>query len=203
VRRGGIPKNQEKNTHFFRNTVVEYGESVQGKRDDSSEVRCENCYRLIALMRRSLPGARVQNRDRQASGVGDVDLTTHKLTCIVEKGTMVDGEFVPSSGLKYEVSPDDALMAFGGEQRSFGEEEAANLHLLLDVLSRYCVDSVVWWDHGNARPTSPAPGPATKPERPAQPTPTSAPAKPIKVAQQKPQQSSTVKTTDLAAAKGQ
>jgi hypothetical protein len=131
------------------------------------------------------------------------DLTTHKLICIVEKGTMVDGEFVPSSGLKYEVSPDDALMAFGGEQRNFGEEEAANLHLLLDVLSRYCVDSVVWWDHGNARPTAPAPGPATKPEKPAQPTPTRAPAKPVKVAQQKPQQSSRMKNTDLVAAKGQ
>jgi hypothetical protein len=117
------------------------------------------------------------------------DLSTHKLICVVEKGTLVDGEFVASAGLKYEVSPDDAFMALGDEKRTFGEEEAANLHLLLDVLSRYCADSVVWWDHGAAGPTAPAPGPVTKPEQPAQPKIPIAPVgKPVKVAQQKPPQ---------------
>ena len=132
------------------------------------------------------------------------DLATHKLIWTVDKGTMVDGEFVPSSAVKYEVSPDDAFMAFEGQKRSFGEEEAANLHFLLDLLSRYCVDSVVWWDRGEASPTGPAPGPATKPEQPRQPKPPIAsPGKPVKVAQPKPQHPSSVKDTELLTAKGQ
>jgi hypothetical protein len=131
------------------------------------------------------------------------DLATHKLICVVEKGALVNGEFVPSAEAKYEVSPDDAFMALGGEKRSFGEEEAANLHLLLDVLSRYCVDSVVWWDHGNPDPTAPAPGPVTKPEQPAQPKPSIAPiGKPVKVAQRKAPQPSGVKDTELVTATG-
>ena len=117
------------------------------------------------------------------------DLAAHKLIWTVEKGNLVDGAFVKSSGVKYEVSPDDALMMFGDEKRSFGAEEAANLHLLLNVLSRYCVDSVVWWDRGPGGPTSPQeqspqPGPVTKPEQPVQPEHPVAPTgKPVKVAQ--------------------
>ena len=132
------------------------------------------------------------------------DLATHKLVWMVDQGTLVDGEFVPSSEVKYEVSPDDAFMAFAGEKRSFGAEEAANLHLLLDLLSRYCVDSVVWWDRGEASPTAPAPGPVTKPEQPAQPKPPIAPTgKPVKVAQPKTQQPSGVKDSELVTARGQ
>lgn len=132
------------------------------------------------------------------------DLATHKLIWMVDQGALVDGKFVPSSGVKYEVSPDDAFMALGGEKRSFGAEEAANLHLLLDLLSRYCVDSVVWWDGGGASPTAPAPGPVTKPEQPAQPKPPIAPiGKPVKVAQPKPQHPSIVKESELVTARGQ
>jgi hypothetical protein len=130
------------------------------------------------------------------------DLATHKLIWMVDQGTLVDGEFVASSGVKYEVSPDDAFMAFGGEKRSFGQEEAANLHLLLDLLSRYCVDSVVWWDRG-PDPTAPAPGPVTKPEHQEQPKPLITPSgKPVKVAQPKPQPPS-VKDADSVTARGQ
>jgi len=121
------------------------------------------------------------------------DLAAHKLIWMVEKGTLVDGGFVRSSGVKYEVSPDDAMMMFGDEKRPFGAEEASNLHLLLNVLSQYCVDSVVWWEQGPGGPTSPQqspePGPVTKPEQPVQPKQPVAPAgKPVKVAQQKPRQ---------------
>ena len=125
------------------------------------------------------------------------DLAAHKLIWTVEKGTLVDGAFVRSSGVKYEVSPDDAMMILGDEKRSFGAEEASNLHLLLNVLSRYCVDSVVWWDQGPGGPASPQqspqqspqPGPVTKPEQPVQPQQPVAPVgKPVKVAQQKPRQ---------------
>jgi hypothetical protein len=115
------------------------------------------------------------------------DLATHKLVWTVEKGSVVDGEFVPAKIVKYEVSPDDAFMAYAGEKRSVTEEEAADLHHLLDVLSLYCVESVVWWDHmNNAEPSSsPAPGVVTKPEKPTQ-------TKPVA-----PSTSKTVKVGDL------
>jgi len=105
------------------------------------------------------------------------DLATHKLVWTVEKGSVVDGEFVPAKVVKYEVSPDDAFMAYAGEKRSVTEEEAADLHHLLDVLSLYCVESVVWWDHGsNAEPANPsAPGVVTKPEKPTQMKPAAPP----------------------------
>jgi hypothetical protein len=93
----------------------------------------------------------------------------------VEKGTVVDGEFVPMVKVKYEVAPDEAFMAFAGEKRAVGQDEAANLHELLDVLSLYCVESVVWWDHGDAAtPVAPSNSPAVPS------------AKPVKVAEAKP-----------------
>jgi hypothetical protein len=145
----------------------------------------------LAQDAKPLPDAKTGNVKRLGSVTWD--MATHKLVWMVEEGTLVNGGFVPSSGVKYEISPDDAMMMFGEEKRSFGAEEAANLHLLLNVLSRYCVDSVVWWEQGPAGPTSPQqspqPGPVTKPEQPAQPKQPVAPAgKPVKVAQQKPQQ---------------
>ena len=94
------------------------------------------------------------------------DLATHKLVWMVEKGSVVNGEFVPSTTVKYEVSPDEASMAFGGEQRSFGLEEAVALHHLLDTLSLYCVESVVWWNkHADSDSDDPATStPISKPD---------------------------------------
>jgi len=116
------------------------------------------------------------------------DLATHKLVWFVEKGNLVNGEFVPSTKVKYEVSPDEAFMAFAGEQRSFGLDEAVALHRVLDTLSMYCVESVVWWNKkdadSNSAPGSNSPGFVTKPERPTEskPKPLAPPdAKPVKV----------------------
>jgi hypothetical protein len=76
------------------------------------------------------------------------DLSTHKLVWVVQTGTKADGEFVPASSAKYEVSPDEASMMFADEKRGLSEEEADSLHHLLDVLSLYCAESTVWWDQG-------------------------------------------------------
>jgi hypothetical protein len=111
------------------------------------------------------------------------NLETHKLTWVVTKGTTVNGKFVPSSEDKYEIVPDDATMAFLNEKRGFTEEEATSLHHLLDVLSLYCAESVVWWDQGQGTPiddSTPAvpgkhPGKNLKPVKPGD--------KPTKVAQ--------------------
>lgn len=76
------------------------------------------------------------------------DLTTHKLVWVVQTGTQLDGEFVPKSSARYEVSPDEASMTFADEKRALTEEESVSLHRLLDVLSLYCAQSTVWWDKG-------------------------------------------------------
>ena len=98
------------------------------------------------------------------------DLNTHKLTWIVEKGTEVDGQFVAQSQGKYEVSPAEGFMAVNEEKRGIENEEAGALHDLLGVLSMYCVESTVWWDHGGDDGASPASAPETTPDaKPAAP----------------------------------
>lgn len=94
------------------------------------------------------------------------DLNTHKLSWIVEKGSMVDGAFVPSSQGKYEVSPSEGFMAVNEEKRGIEDDEANALHELLGVLSVYCVESTVWWERGADDGTSPTLSPDAKPAAP-------------------------------------
>jgi hypothetical protein len=84
------------------------------------------------------------------------NLNTHKLIWTIATGKTVNGSFVPSSEDRYEISPDDAVMAFSNEKRGFTPEEASSLHRLLDVLSLYCAESVVWWDEGQGVPIDPS-----------------------------------------------
>jgi hypothetical protein len=93
----------------------------------------------------------------------------HKLVWVVQKGTMVNGEFVPSGEQKYEISPDNAVMSVAQEQRGFDNDEAVTLHHLLDVLSLYCAESVVWWEEGQGTPVTPGahpPNPGTPGDKP-------------------------------------
>lgn len=137
-------------------------------------------------------GAQTENVKRLKSVTWD--LATHKLVWLVEKGNVVNGEFVPSSLVKYEVSPDEAFMEFAGDKRSFGLDEAIALHQLLDALSIYCAESVVWWDHGEtANPSTPAPGTITKPKQPEKPKPSVAPGIPVRVGEQSPAQPSSAR----------
>jgi len=95
------------------------------------------------------------------------DLESHKLVWVVQKGAMVDGKFVAASEQKYEITPDDAVMAVAEDARSFDGDEAVSLHHLLDVLSLYCAQSVVWWDEGQGTPVkTPAAKPDTKGDKP-------------------------------------
>jgi hypothetical protein len=93
------------------------------------------------------------------------DLETHKLAWTVQSGAEVDGKFVPASTQQYEISPDDAIMAFSDERRGFTDKEAQSLSRLLDVLSLYCAESVVWWDQGQGDPV----GTDGKPQRRSRP----------------------------------
>lgn len=76
------------------------------------------------------------------------DLKAHKLIWEVQNGKEVDGEFQSSSSSRYEISPDDAVMQVLRERRGFTPAEAKSLHRLLDTLSLYCAESVVWWNQG-------------------------------------------------------
>jgi hypothetical protein len=112
------------------------------------------------------------------------DLSTHKLIWVVQKGTVTDGKFAPVFEQRYEVSPDEATMSVAEEKRGFGEDEALTLHHLLDVLSVYCAESVVWWEHGESDSLQENTVPA-KPARPSEPSVKPAPKdepKPIRVA---------------------
>jgi len=114
------------------------------------------------------------------------DLKTHTLSWIVQKGKEEKGEFVPTGSQRYQITPDNAKMGFADENRAIEDDEAAVLHHLLDALSVYCAQSVVWWEHGDGTvaPSNPA-TPSLKPDRPAkqqeeEPKDKPAPAKPVK-----------------------
>ena len=114
------------------------------------------------------------------------DLKTHTLSWVVQKGTEKNGEFVSSGSQRYEVTPDTAKMSVAAEQRGLEQEEAALLHRLLDTLSIYCAQSVVWWDHAESGPelSNPEGTPSLKPERPTkgdEPRERPTPVKPVKV----------------------
>src|SRR5690348_14163247 len=87
---------------------------------------------------------------------------THKLTWVVETGTIVNGEFVAKSELQYEVSPHEAFMALGEEQRGIDDNEAVAVHKLLDTLAFYCAESVAWWVRGKGVPIDPSNKPTPK-----------------------------------------
>ena len=125
-----------------------------------------------------------QAQSEQVKKLGSVtwDLDRHKLVWVVQQGTMSSGEFKATSEQRYEISPDEAKMAAAGEQRGFDENEAASLQHLLDVLSVYCAQSVVWWDEGEGTPV----GPDAAPVKPDTPRHQPAPGKSVKPPDQKP-----------------
>jgi hypothetical protein len=98
------------------------------------------------------------------------DLKSHKLVWVVQTGEPgSNGNFVAKTTERYEISPDDAVMAVKAEKRGFTEQEAASLHKLLDTLSLYCVESVVWWDRGEGDPIDGNGQRVKKKEAPADP----------------------------------
>jgi len=97
------------------------------------------------------------------------DLKTHTLTWVVEKGKEENGDFVPTGSQKYQITPDTATMDVAPEHRAIQQDEAAVLHRLLDTLSIYCAQSVVWWDQGDVSPNESEP--TAKPGKTAKPLP--------------------------------
>ena len=48
----------------------------------------------------------------------------------------------------YRIDMSRATMSVNGETRGFSKREAANVQVLMDILSRYAVESTVWWEDG-------------------------------------------------------
>ena len=78
---------------------------------------------------------------------------TRKLVWVVQKGAQVNGTFVASSSGQYEVSPEEASMAFKDEKRGLAAEDAGSVGELVNLLSLYCAASTDWWEQGAAEET--------------------------------------------------
>ncbi len=73
---------------------------------------------------------------------------THELTWTIAKGEKVGNNFRPMSKDNYLIKLDNATMTYHGETRGFSKQEAANVHVLMDLVSKYAADSTIWWDQG-------------------------------------------------------
>ena len=79
----------------------------------------------------------------------------HELTWIISNGEKTDGSlYRPGASENYRISLDEATMTFAGETRRFSKEEASNVHVLMDLIGKYAVDSTVWWEDGQGEPTN-------------------------------------------------
>jgi hypothetical protein len=66
----------------------------------------------------------------------------------------------PAGQERYVIHLDKAVMEFKQESRGFDSEEAKRVRSLMDLISRYALESTVWWgrgggtpgDHGNSSP---------------------------------------------------
>ncbi len=85
----------------------------------------------------------------------------HELTWVISKGEKKteDGTYKPLGSNTYVINLGKATMTFNGESRGFSKQEAVNVHAILDVISRYAIESTIWWDQGQGqRPDKPKPG---------------------------------------------
>ena len=73
---------------------------------------------------------------------------TEELTWVISSGDRKTGGYEPGAGDTYKIRMDAAIMRFEGEGRRFSSEEAEQVHKLMDVISRYAIESTVWWEDG-------------------------------------------------------
>jgi len=122
---------------------------------------------------------RLQSTDTPAKRISSVtwNADTGKLAWVVQSGIERNGDFIPQPGEeRYEITPEQAIMAFQGQQRGFTGQEAAWLQSLLRVLTVYCAESTVWWDQAKGAPPDHG-KPAAEPPAEQSPNPDTAPHK--------------------------
>ena len=71
-----------------------------------------------------------------------------ELTWVVSTGMRTGREYTPSENETYKIAMDTAIMQSGSERRRFEMQEADNVHLLMDMISRYAAESTIWWQQG-------------------------------------------------------
>jgi hypothetical protein len=114
-------------------------------------------------------GAAAGTPPESASRVRRLDAVTwnpagDELTWVVSTLDLKSEGNASASGEKqsYAIHLDRATMTFNGETRGFSEDEAVQMHALMNILSRYAIESTIWWEQGqgnkvdeNGRPSSP------------------------------------------------
>jgi ATP-dependent Zn protease len=94
------------------------------------------------------------------------DIQNQKLVWVVEDGTSKNGQFTASSEQRYEISPKDKAMTVQGEKRGFGDDEAVWLQHVLNIITMYCAESVVWWLDGQGeKPGEGSPNKTSPPDK--------------------------------------
>jgi hypothetical protein len=91
------------------------------------------------------------------------DSVKHQFSWEVSKGEKKGDTYEPQANDRYEINMDKATMTVNGESRRFSEEEAANVRTLMDFISKYALESTVWWEYGEGEPLD-GKGLPTKPE---------------------------------------
>ena len=77
----------------------------------------------------------------------------HKLSWVISSGTKDSvGKYKPVKSQTYNIDMSAATMTLNGEGRRFSRDEAKNVQVLMDLVSKYAVESTVWWDQGQGTP---------------------------------------------------
>ncbi|MDP2996949.1 MAG: hypothetical protein Q8N47_05630 [Bryobacterales bacterium] len=77
----------------------------------------------------------------------------HKLSWVISSGTKdTAGKYKPVKSQTYNIDMSAATMTLNGEGRRFSRDEAKNVQVLMDLVSKYAVESTVWWDQGQGTP---------------------------------------------------
>jgi hypothetical protein len=90
------------------------------------------------------------------------DATKCELLWVISTGTSTGDQYTPSTEQTYRIDMDSAIMQVGGERRGFEMDEAKNVHLLMDLISRYATESTVWWERGEGERISDTTGPVAR-----------------------------------------
>jgi len=80
-----------------------------------------------------------------------IDPSDCKLRWTASRGEMRSGQFVQRGALEeYEIDFHAAEMKRGKIMHRFSEQEAANVHPVMQAVIRYAAESVEWFDQKNA-----------------------------------------------------
>lgn len=82
------------------------------------------------------------------------DPVNSKLSWVVTEGTVDESERYTPEGPRsfYSIDMRRAVMFFEGDGRRFSKQEALGVSALLNRLSRYTLESVLWWQEGEGEP---------------------------------------------------